>query len=121
MSGTKALTTLTVSGTKVQDFTPPAESRLKNLYAAKCEISDLTTMVMLGSLEILDVSGNMLSEIGAVALMYQLNVLDISNNFVADFSPLLNCSRLQSVNCKGSKIADSVLTKLQKNNVSVIQ
>jgi len=121
LSGMKELTTLNVSGTKVQDFTPLAESRLKNLYAAKCEISDLTTMVMPGSLEVLDVSGNMLSEIGAVALMYQLNVLDISNNFVADFSPLLNCSRLQSVNCKGSKIADSVLTKLQKNNVSVIQ
>lgn len=121
LSGLTALTTLNVSGTTVRDFTPLAESKLKNLYAANCEISDLTTMVMLSSLEMLDVSGNLLNEIGAVALMYQLNVLDVSNNYLADFSPLLNCSRLRSVNCKGSKVADSVLEKLKKNNVSVIQ
>ena len=78
-------------------------------------------MVMLSSLEMLDVSGNLLSEIGAVALMYQLNVLNVSNNYVTDFSPLLNCSRLQSVNCKGSKIAQDVLAQLEKSKVSVIQ
>ncbi len=116
-----ALTTLNVSGTSVRDFTPLAESKLKNLYAARCEISDLTTMVMLSSLEMLDVSGNLLNEIGAVALMYQLNVLNVSNNYVTDFSPLLNCSRLQSVNCKGSKIADAVMKQLEKSKVSVIQ
>ncbi len=121
LAGLTALTTLNVSGTTVRDFTPLADSKLKNLYAANCDISDLTTMVMLGSLELLDVSGNLLNEIGAVALMYQLNVLNVSNNYVTDFSPLLNCSRLRSVNCKGSKVADSVLQKLTKNNVSVIQ
>ncbi len=121
LSGMTALTTLNVSGTSVQDFTPLSDSKLKNLYAARCEISDLTTMVMLSSLEMLDVSGNILNEIGAVALMYQLNVLNVSNNYVTDFSPLLNCSRLQSVNCKGSKIADTVLKQLEKSKVSVIQ
>ncbi len=115
------LTTLNISGTAVRDFTPLAGSSLKNLYASNCEITDLTTMVMLGSLEVLDVSGNLLNEIGAVALMYQLNVLNISNNYITDFTPLLNCSRLRSVNCKGSKIPDSVLTKLTNNKVSVIQ
>lgn len=121
LSGLTGLTTLNVSGTAVRDFTPLAGSTLKNLYAAGCDISDLTTMVMLGSLEVLDVSGNLLNEIGAVALMYQLNVLNVSNNYVTDFSPLLNCSRLRSVNCKGSKIPDTVLSKLTKKNVSVIQ
>ncbi|MBO5248931.1 MAG: leucine-rich repeat domain-containing protein [Clostridia bacterium] len=121
LSGLSALTTLNVSGTSVRDFTPLAESKLKNLYAAKCEINDLTTMVMLSSLEMLDVSGNLLNEIGAVALMYQLNVLDVSNNYVVDFSPLLNCTRLRSVNCKGSKVSDSILKQLEKNKVSVIQ
>ncbi len=116
-----ALTTLNVSGTEVRDFTPLAQTKLKNLYASGCDISDLTTMVMLSSLEMLDVSKNLLNEIGAVALMYQLNVLDVSNNYVTDFSPLLNCSRLRSVNCKGSKVSDSVLKQLEKNKVSVIQ
>ncbi len=121
LSGMSALTTLNVSGTAVRDFTPVSQTKLKNLYAAGCDISDLTTMVMLSSLEMLDVSGNLLNEIGAVALMYQLNVLNVSNNYVTDFSPLLNCTRLRSVNCKGSKIADSVLAGLEKNKVSVVQ
>ncbi len=121
LSGLKNLTTLNVSGTAVQDFTPLSESSLKNLYAARCNISDLTTMVMLSGLEMLDVSGNQLSEIGAVALMYQLNVLNVSNNYVTDFSPLLNCTRLRSVNCKGSVMAESVLNTLTKNKVSVVQ
>lgn len=121
LAGMTALTTLDVSGTAVRDFTPLAEARLKNLYAARCEISDLTTMVMLSSLELLDVSDNLINEIGAVALMYQLNVLNVSNNYVTDFSPLLNCSRLQSVNCKGSRMAQDVLDQLKKSKVSVIQ
>lgn len=121
LSEMSALTTLNVSGTTVRDFTPLSQSKLKNLYAANCDISNLTTMVMLSSLEMLDVSGNLLNEIGAVALMYQLNVLNVSNNYVTDFSPLLNCTRLRSVNCKGSKIADEVMKELEKNKVSVIQ
>ena len=121
LSSMTELTTLNVSGTAVRDFTPLINAPLKNLYAARCDISDLTTMVMLSSLEILDVSSNSLTEIGAVALMYQLNVLNVSNNYVTDFSPLLNCARLQSVNCKGSVVADSVLQQLQQSKVSVIQ
>ncbi len=121
LSKMSRLTTLNVSGTKVRDFTPLAQSKLKNLSAANCEINDLTTMVMLPALETLDISGNLLNEIGAVALMYQLNVLNISNNYVTDFSPLLNCTRLRSVSCKGSKISDTVLKQLEKNKVSVVQ
>lgn len=121
LAGMTKLTTLDVSGTAVRDFTALTGLPLKNLYASDCELTDLTSVVLLGSLEILDVSDNALTEIGAVALMYQLNVLDISNNYVTDFTPLLNCSRLRSVNCKGSKIPESVLSKLTKNNVSVIQ
>lgn len=121
LSGMTGLTTLNVSGTAVRDFTPLINSQLKNLYAARCDISDLTSMVMLSSLEVLDVSDNALTEIGAVALMYQLNILNVSSNYVTDFSPLLNCARLQSVNCKGSVIADSVLQQLQQSKVSVIQ
>ncbi len=121
LSNLKNLTTLDVSGTSVSDFTPLSEAPLKNLYAARCNISDLTTMVMLSGLEMLDVSGNQLSEIGALALMYQLNVLNLSNNYVTDFTPLLNCTRLRSVNIKGSVMAEAVLKTLTKNNVSVIQ
>lgn len=121
IAGIAKLTTLDVSGTTVRDFTALTSTTLKNLYAANCDISDLTTMVMLGSLEMLDVSGNILTDIGAVALMYQLNILNISNNYITDFSPLLNCPRLSSVNCKGSKIPDAVMSKLVKNNVSVTQ
>jgi len=121
LSAMTGLTTLNVTRTSVSDFSPLAGSALKNLYASSCGISDLTTMVMLGSLEVLDVSGNRISDIGAVALMYRLSVLNISNNYVSDFSPLLNCSDLVSVSCSGSRIPDTVLSKLRNNGVTVVQ
>ena len=121
LSAMTGLTTLNVTRTSVTDFSPLAGSSLKNLYAASCGISNLTTMVMLGSLEVLDVSGNKIGDIGAVALMYRLSILNVSNNYVSDFTPLLNCSDLVSVSCAGSRVPDTVLSKLRNKGVTVVQ
>ena len=121
LSELSRLTTLDVSGTEVQDFTALAGSAVKNLSAASCGLSDLTTMVTMNSLEVLDISGNYLSEISAVALMYQLNVLNVSGNFITDFSPLLNCSKLRSVSCVGLKMSEAVQRQLEEKHVAIIQ
>lgn len=115
------LTALNVSDTEIRDFTIFAGSGLKNLSAANCGISNLTSMVMLSSLEILDVSGNYLTDIGEVALMYQLSVLNLKGNFITDFTALLNCSKLTSVNCSGLKMAEEVRSQLDRKHVTVIQ
>lgn len=121
LSAMTNLTTLNVSGTGVQDFGYLTASPLRNLYAARCKLSDLATMLALGSLETLDIAGNEFTEIGSVALLFNLRVLNVSNNFVTDFSPLLNCAELTSVNCMGSKIPDATYQVLAGKGVAVIQ
>ncbi|MBQ5820221.1 MAG: leucine-rich repeat domain-containing protein [Clostridia bacterium] len=119
--GMTGLTTLNVSGSPVTDFTVLADTSLRNLYASGCGLEQLTSLVMLRSLEILDVSGNSISDITSVSMIPTLNVIDLSNNYVADFTPLLNCSKLLLLKCAGCGIPEAVLTQLTDKGISIVQ
>lgn len=115
------LTTLTVSGSSITDFTVLASTSLRNLYASDCGVTDLTSLVMLHSLEVLDVSHNAVSDLTPLSLISTLSVVDLSYNYVADFTPLLNCPRMRLLHCTGCGIPEAVLTQLNAKGISIVQ
>lgn len=56
-------------------------------------------------LEWLDLSGNMLTQLGPLASLRQLTVLNVSNNRLTGLEPLATCENLQSLNAAGNLLA----------------
>ncbi len=64
------------------------------------------------SLEEVEIKNNQIKSLEFVSNLPNLKVLDISENYVSDVSPLIKCSKLQTIKCKNNTISNlNVLDK----------
>ncbi|EKS8444446.1 leucine-rich repeat domain-containing protein [Listeria monocytogenes] len=81
---------------------------LKNLFLFNAGISDLSpfTNANLPNLEVLDLSGNQISDITPLSNLTNLSSLYLNNNQISDISPLSNLTDLVDLTLQGNQISD---------------
>lgn len=96
---------------------------LESLYAGDSSISDLTGLEYADNLKDLDLSGNAISDIGALSgLTNNLQALDLGDNNISDIGALSDLTMLEYLKLNGNTISDinalSGLIRLEYLNLS---
>lgn len=120
---------------KVEDLTPLQDLHLKSLYLTRNNVTDISPLSRMKSLEqlfvddngITDVSPvsqltnlqnllarqNAIVDVSALSELRKLQFLDLSDNQIADCSPLMSLSPMQYVNLTGNPISREQLKRLR--------
>ena len=98
---------LELSNNPISDITPLVNlTKLRRLFAWKCQISDINPLTNLTELRYLDLSYNHIVDITALAGMTEMiGMLLVSNN-IRDVTPLANMARLEDLDISHNQIFD---------------
>ncbi len=122
LSALSSLANLNFSKTKVTDLSPILSLPLKSLYAAGLSIGDqgLSVVCSVPTLETLDLSDNGITDVSAIIKLKYLKVLNISGNTASNISVLTGCSSLETVSCARTGITRNDMANLGKFNITAI-
>ncbi|MGN0989356.1 MAG: leucine-rich repeat domain-containing protein [Eubacteriales bacterium] len=116
-----ALVTLDCSRTGIRDFSPVVSSQIKNLTAAQCDLTDISSLCYAKELEVLDISVNSIADVTSLVTLPSLKILNISSNPVANITQLTLCPSLESVNCTYVALMTSEIQALHGRGITLIQ
>ena len=103
----KTLEYLELSQNPLSDLTPLTNlTKLRRLFAWRCQISDINPLTNLTELKYLDLSYNRIVDIRALAGMTKLIGLRLVNNAIGDVNPLANMTRSDSLDITGNQVLD---------------
>ncbi len=95
------------SGPQVSALSPLAQLvSLQTLYFSDTQVSDLLPLAQLSSLHTLGVSGTQVCDLSPLARLSSLHTLDVSGTQVSDLSPLVQLSSLQALDVSGTQVSD---------------
>ena len=119
----KALLSIDLSNTLVQDLTPlAAHTNLESLNLNFTLVSDLTPLKNLRNLKSLSVNGTRVIDLTPLQDLTELRTLSIYNTLVSDLSALTNLTGLTALNANRSQVQDLLplakLTKLETLSLS---
>lgn len=77
-------------------------------------LTDLTPLVRLSSLEVLDLSGTRVSDLSPLAELKSLRELDLEGTLVADLSPLQKLTSLERLNIMNTKTGSDQVQQLRE-------
>jgi len=96
-----------------------------SLDLAATQVSDLTALKSLTSLESLNLNGTQVSDLTALNSLTSLESLNLNGTQVSDLTPLKSLTSLESLNLNGTQVSDLTplksLTRLQKLSLSDTQ
>lgn len=123
LSGLSSLANLSISKTKVTDLSPILSLPLKNLYASGLSAGNqgLMSLCEIPSLETFDISNNGITDVSSIIRLKYLKVLNISGNTASNISVLTGCPSLETVNCTETGITQNDISNLNKFNITAIK
>lgn len=78
--------------------------KLQNLYLSNNNISDITTLSAVTTLETLDLSNNKIKDISPLSELQNLSILNLSDNNISSIEALTPVSSILKINIKNNKI-----------------
>ncbi len=95
-------------------------TNLTRLILGRTQVSDLSPLAGLSSLQILDLSGKQVSDLLPLARLSSLTALNLAGAQVSDLSPLAGLSSLQNLNLYETQVSDlSPLERLVKKGLEI--
>lgn len=108
------LTAFAFSDSDVSDLRPIA--KLRHLEKLECwnnrRITDISPLVNLTELTVLDLEGCRISDIAPLANLTHLTVLKLRGNRIIDVSPLANLNKLSVLELEGNPIMELIENKI---------
>ena len=103
----KNLEYLELSQNPLSDLTPLANlTKLRRLFAWRCEIADINALANLTELRHLDLSYNRIDDITALTGMTEMIGMRLVGNSISDVTPLVNMTRLEHLDISHNIILD---------------
>lgn len=84
------------------------------------EITDISRLSTLTTLEEIDLSNNQIGYIDTLSNLVHLTRVDLANNEIDDIAPLLSLQNLKFVTLTGNPVSNAAIEKLEKIGVEVI-
>jgi len=107
ISKIKTLEYLHIGHTGIKNFKPLSALPLKSLYAANCNISDLSVLPDLPYLQELGLWENPISDLTPISKWPNLKLLNLNQiETVVDIKPLADLKKMQILYMQGTKIKD---------------
>jgi hypothetical protein len=91
---------------KVEDLTPLQDLQLKSLYLARNNVTDLSPLSQMNSLEQLFVDDNGITDISPISQLTSLQSLFAKQNTIVDIHPLSELRKLQFLDLSDNQIVD---------------
>ena len=121
IAGIETLTTLDCSRTAISDFSPLASMNVKNLTAVQASLTDIATLSLASSIEVLNISTNSVLDLTPLTFLENLKILNISNNPVINMGVLTACKSLTSISCINAPLTQADAEAFINANITLIQ